>query len=171
MACHSLEKGSDFELEHLFSGFSKRFVPLLIVGLLLMLGWIAIMLVFMLFAGLSLLPAFLSGDSEAAFAAAAASMGAMAIGMLLVFALMVPLLAAYWFAPALVMMHDMRPVEAMKESFFACFRNFVPFLVYGFVMTIAAVLAVLPFGLGFLVWVPVAIASTYVAYREIFTED
>jgi uncharacterized membrane protein len=171
MACHSLEKGSEFELEHLFSGFSKRFVPLLIVGLLLMLGWIAIMLVFMLFAGLSLLPAFLSGDSEAAFAAAAASMGAMAIGMLLVFALMVPLLAAYWFAPALVMMHDMRPVEAMKESFFACFRNFVPFLVYGFVMTIAAVLAVLPFGLGFLVWVPVAIASTYVAYREIFTED
>ena len=26
------------------------------------------------------------------------------------------------------------------------------------------------FGLGMLVWVPVAIASTYIAYRDIFTE-
>ena len=59
----------------------------------------------------------------------------------------------------------------MKESFFACFRNFVPFLLYGIVMSVAAVLAMIPFGLGFLVWVPVAIASTYVGYRQIFTED
>ena len=93
------------------------------------------------------------------------------VGILVMLALLVPLFAAYWFAPALVMMHGMAPMEAMKESFYACSRNFVPFLVYGFVMTIGAVLAVLPFGLGFLVWVPVAIASTYVAYREIFTED
>ena len=171
MACRSLEKGGDFELEHLFSGFTKRFGPLVIVGLILMLGWIVIMLVFMMFAGLSLLPAFFAGDSEAAYGLAAASIGAMALGFLLALGLMVPLMAAYWFAPALVMMHDMKPVAAMKESFFACFRNFVPFLLYGIVMTIGVFLAVLPFGLGLLVWVPVAIASTYVAYREIFTED
>jgi uncharacterized membrane protein len=88
-----------------------------------------------------------------------------------VLALMVPLVAAYWFAPALVMIHDMAPIEAMKASFFACLRNLVPFLLYGLVMFIAAVIAVIPFGLGMLVWVPVAVASTYVAYRQIFTED
>lgn len=170
MACHALDKGGDFELEHLFAGFSKRFVPLLIVGLLLMLGWIVILLVFMAFVGLSLLTAFMTGDSNTAMAAMAASMGSMVLGALVCLGLTVPLMAAYWFAPALVMMHDMPPTAAMKESFFACFRNFVPFVVYGLVMMFFAVLAVIPFGLGFLVWIPVAIASTYVAYREIFTE-
>jgi uncharacterized membrane protein len=39
------------------------------------------------------------------------------------------------------------------------------------VMTIGVFVAIIPFGLGMLVWVPLAIASTYVAYRQIFTED
>jgi uncharacterized membrane protein len=47
----------------------------------------------------------------------------------------------------------------------------VPFLLYGVVMLVGAIVAAIPFGLGFLIWVPVAIASTYVAYRQIFTED
>lgn len=170
VACRSIEKGGEFELEHLFAGFTRRLGPLLIVGALFLLGWIAIALVFMAFVGLSILSAFMTGDSGAALAALAASAGTMMLGVLAMLALMVPLMAAYWFAPALVMMHDMAPVAAMKESFFACFRNFVPFLLYGLVMTVGAFLAALPFGLGFLVWVPVAIASTYVAYRQIFTE-
>jgi uncharacterized membrane protein len=170
VACRALEKGADFELGDLFAGFSKRFVPLLLVGVMLILGWIAILLVFMVFAGFSLLSAFMSGDPNNAYAALAASAGSLALGGLVALGLMVPLMAAYWFAPALVMMHDMKPVAAMKESFFACFRNFVPFLLYGFVMLVAAIVAAIPFGLGFLVWMPVAIASTYAAYRQIFTE-
>jgi uncharacterized membrane protein len=93
------------------------------------------------------------------------------LGTLVTVGLSVPLMAAYWFAPALVMMHDMKPLAAMKASFFACFRNFVPFLVYGLVMFIALIVAMIPFGLGMLVWLPLAITSTYVAYRRIFTED
>jgi uncharacterized membrane protein len=171
LACRTLERGGEFELEHLFAGFSKRFVPLLIVGLLFMVASLVIVLVFFVFAGLSLLPAFMSGDASAMSAAVAGSAMAMLLGSLVVLALMVPLLAAYWFAPALVMLHDMAPIAAMKASFFACFRNFVPFLLYGLVMLIAGFIAVIPFGLGMLVWVPVAVGSTYVAYRQIFTED
>ena len=63
------------------------------------------------------------------------------------------------------------PVDAMKASFFGCLANIVPFLLYGLVMFVAAVLAMIPFGLGMLVWVPVAIASNYVGYRQIFTEE
>jgi uncharacterized membrane protein len=170
VACRELEKGGEFELEHLFAGFSRRFVPLLVVGVLLLVGWIVIFLVFLAFVGVGLLGAFLGGDAETALASLGASMGSILIGVLVMLGLMVPLMAAYWFAPALVMMHDMKPVAAMKESFFACFRNFVPFLVYGLVMMVAAIVAMIPFGLGFLVWMPVAIASTYVAYRQIFTE-
>jgi len=171
VACRSLETGGDFELEHLFAGFRKRFVPLAIVGVLMLLGWIAIMLVWGLFVGFSVLGAFLTGDPEAVMASVMASMGMIVIGTLVVAGLIVPLMAAYWFAPVLVTMHDMKPLAAMKASFFACFRNFVPFLVYGLVMLVALVVAMIPFGLGMLVWLPLAITSTYVAYRGIFTEE
>jgi uncharacterized membrane protein len=170
-ACRSLERGGEFELEHLFAGFKVRFVPLLIVGLVFMVASLVLVLVFFAIAGLSLLPAVMSGDSAAMSAALAGSVIAMMLGSLVMLALFVPLLAAYWFAPALVMVHDMAPIAAMKASFFASFRNFVPFLLYGLVMFVALIVAMIPFGLGMLVWVPVAIASTYVAYRQIFTDD
>ena len=170
VACRSLEKGGDFELEHLMQGFSQRFGPLLVVGLLFMLGWLLIIGVFVVVAGVTWGAAMMSGDAGEAIGSMMSSPGPILIWVLVMLGVSVPLMAAYWFAPALVMMHDMKPFAAMKESFFACFRNFVPFLLYGVVMMIGALLAMLPFGLGLLVWIPVAIASTYVAYRQIFTE-
>ena len=85
-------------------------------------------------------------------------------------ALFVPLMAAYWFAPMLVMMHDMKPVDAMRESLFACFRNILSFLVYSLVMLLLLIAALLPFGLGILVWVPLMMTTTYASYRAVFTE-
>lgn len=170
-ACRSLETGGDFELEHLFSGFTRRFGPLAIVGAIMLAAWIALLAVFALIAGFSIMGAFLAGDPEAVASSVASSIGAILLGTLVMLALMVPILAAYWFAPALVMMHGMNPVQALKASFFACLRNIVPFLVYGLAMLVLGMLAVLPFGLGMLVWMPLAITSTYAAYRRIFTEE
>lgn len=170
-ACRSLERGGEFEIEHLLSGFSKRFASLLIVGLIFLVGWLVLVLIMFMFVGMAILGAFMSGDPSAVTAAIMGSLIPMLLGSLVVLGLMVPLVMAYWFAPALVMIHDMPPVDAMKASFLGCLRNIVPFLVYGLVMFLAAIAAAIPFGLGFLIWVPVAIASTYVAYRQIFTED
>ena len=171
VACRSLETGGEFELEHLFAGFQRRFGPLLVVGLILLGGWLAIMLVFAVFVGFSVLGAFMTGDPEAVVATMSAALLPLVIGSLVMLGLMVPLLAAYWFAPSLVVMHGLGPVEAMKASFFACLRNFVPFIVYGLAMFVLLIVAMIPFGLGLLVWVPLAISSTYVAYRRIFTEE
>ncbi|MEO7743799.1 MAG: BPSS1780 family membrane protein [Usitatibacter sp.] len=168
--CRSLENGGDFELEHLFSGFSKRFGSLAVVGLVFLAGEIVIFLVFALFVGFSVLGAFMTGDPGVLMESLAASWLALLLGVLVMLGLFMPLLAAYWFAPALVMIHDMKPMEAMKASFVACLRNFVPMFIYGLVMLVPLVVAMIPFGLGLLVWVPVAITSTYVAYRRIFTE-
>jgi uncharacterized membrane protein len=170
VACRSLETGGEFELEHLFAGFKTRFGSLVVVGLLTLLGWIAIFLVFAAFAGFSLVTAFLAGNEESLFNTVAASWLTILLGLLVALALAVPLVAAYWFAPPLVILHGVSPLEAMKASFSASFRNFVPFLVYGIVMMLLAIAAVIPFGLGFLVWVPLAVTSTYAAYRDIFTE-
>jgi uncharacterized membrane protein len=170
VACRSIERGEGFELEHIFAGFRTRLGSLVIVGLLSMLGWILIFLVFAMFAGFSILTALLAGNTDNMLVALSASGMTILLGTLVAMALSVPLVAAYWFAPALVVMHDMQPIAAMKASFFGCFRNFVPFLVYGIVMMVLAFLAMIPLGLGFFVWIPVAFASTYAAYRHIFTE-
>jgi uncharacterized membrane protein len=171
VACRSLEQGGEFELEHLFAGFKARFPALLAVGLLVMAGWIVILLVFAAFVGFSILGAVLTGNIASVTAAVLASMASILLGILVATALSVPLMAAFWFAPALVALHGLAPLAAMRASFVACFANFVPFLVYGIVMLFFAILAAIPFGLGYLVWIPLAISSTYAAYRAIFTED
>ena len=171
VACRSLEQGGEFELEHLFAGFRIRFGNLAILGLLFLAGTVAILLVFAAFLGFTILGAVLTGDSQQIAATVMKSFFGLALGGLVALALWVPLIAAIWFAPALVVMHDVGPIEAMKQSFVGSFRNFVPFLLYGLVMLVFAILAAIPIGLGFLVWVPLAIASGYAAYRAIFTVD
>jgi len=44
----------------------------------------------------------------------------------------------------------------------------VPFVLYGLVGLVLGIVASIPFGLGWLVLGPVAIASVYVGYRDIF---
>ena len=171
IGARALETEGEFEIEHLFAGFSRCFGPLAILGLILLAASLVVAgVTFALMLGLMGL--FFTGNDLTALMAEPLLGGAFVLfGVLLYLALLLPVMAAYWFAPTLVALNGMKPVEAMKESFFACFRNFIPFIVYSLVMLGAFILALIPFGLGLLVWVPLAIASTYVAYRRIFTED
>ena len=171
VACRSLERGGDFELEHLFAGFKTQLANLAIVGAIFLVGMIALLLVLALFAGFGVLGAFLTGNPDEVLPALAASGFVILLGLLVMLALMVPLLMAYWFAPALVIMHGMGAVDAMKASFGGCLRNIVPFLLYGIVMMLIFIVASIPFGLGLLVAIPLSFTSTYAAYRDIFTED
>ena len=171
VACRSLERGGDFELEHLFAGFKIQLANLAIVGALFLVGMAALFLVLAFFVGFGILGALLTGSTNDVLPALAASGFAILLGTLVMFALMIPLLMAYWFAPALVIMHGMGAVEAMKASFGGCLRNIVPFLLYGIVMLVLCIVASIPLGLGLLVWIPLSFTSTYAAYRGIFTED
>jgi uncharacterized membrane protein len=171
VACRSLETGGEFEIEHVFAGFKRNFANLIVVGLIFMAGWIALLLVFAAFAGFGIVMAFITGNANDVLPAALASGMSILLGTLVMLFLMVPLVMAYWFAPALVMLHDVTPIAAMKQSFRGCLRNIVPFLLYGIVMLVLCMIAAIPFGLGMLVWFPVAIASTYAAYRSIYTDE
>lgn len=172
VACHSLSRGGDFEIEHLMAGFKRHFGRLMLLGVFLIVSSVVIMLVLFVFFGTSVVSAYMTsgGDPEAVARAIMGSAMLVLLGGLVALALTIPMLAAYWFAPALVILNDMTVGAALKESFVGCFRNFVPFLVYGIVMTILAIVAAIPFGLGFLVWLPLAVASTYAAYRAIYTD-
>jgi hypothetical protein len=171
LGCRSLETGGELELEHLLAGFRRNTGILFAIGLLYTAGGVAIMGAFIAVAGSELSWAYFRGDETAILEALPDDPMRFALAGLVAAAIAVPLMAAYWFAPALAMMHDVPAIPAMKESFFASFRNFVPMLVYGLVMTALAIAAVIPLGLGFLVWVPLLIASTYASYRSVFTEE
>lgn len=176
VGCWSLENNGELEIEHLIAGFQRNFGKLVLVGVLYLVGGIVIMIVGMLFMGASILPMLLSGaaaTSDVDLAAAALGTAGLMfwMGILVAMGLGLLLVAAYWFAPALVVMHGMNALDAMKASFFACFRNFIPFLVYGIAMLVLLIPVALTLGLGILVYIPVAIASTYRAYRQIFTEE
>ena len=77
---------------------------------------------------------------------------------------------ATWFAPALVFLHDMQPIPAMKASFAAGVKNWLPMLVFGLILAVALFFATLPAGLGFLLLVPVFAGAVYASYRDIFLD-
>jgi uncharacterized membrane protein len=168
---HSLDNGGEFEMDHLLAGFKKNFGNLVVVGLLFLLGEIVILLIFFAFVLLSVGSAILAAGTEEIVHVLMASIPVVMLAGLIMLALLVPLIAAYWFAPALVVMHDLQPMDAMKASLSACMRNFVPFLVYSIILLVLGILAAIPFGLGYLVLIPMTIAGIYVSYRDIFTEE
>jgi len=49
-----------------------------------------------------------------------------------------------WFAPALVILQGASAAEAMKKSFIACWRNWLPFLYYGLI-AVGAIIALFVF--------------------------
>jgi len=170
VACRSLETGGEFELEHVFAGFKKNFANLLVVGLILVAGGIALLLVFAVFAGFGLVTAFMTGDANNMLPALMASGMSIALGTLVMLFLMIPLLMAYWFAPALVVFRNEDPMAAMKTSFHASVVNMMPMLVYSLLGLVFAIVATIPLFLGWLVLAPVFAASVYASYKDIFPE-
>jgi uncharacterized membrane protein len=149
IGCDSLERHGELRVAHLFEGFQgTHFVPLMIIGavnIALVLAIIAITAAGV-FGGLKLASIWAMNDPFDAFAGsirAITGTGFLAILLILVIASVFAMLN--WFAPALVVLRGATAVEAMKLSFFACLRNWVPFLVYGAIgigIAIAIVIAV-----------------------------
>lgn len=170
IGCRALENDQELEINHLFIGFKQNTSQLITVGGLYLAGVIVIAGITLIFTGGSLLTA-MSGhqhDIEHAGAAAAMAGGGMLFAALFILAALVPLMMAYWFAPILVVFHDMKAQDAMKTSFYACLKNIMPFLVYSLISMVLIFLAALPFGLGLFVLIPTMTASLYASYKDIF---
>lgn len=167
LGCRAIDDGGGLEFNHLFAGFKTRFGTLAAVGALYLAGFVAIMVVVMVITGASMFGLFMAGGGQPDVAQTGAALG-LVLAILIAFALSIPLVMAVWFAAPLVLFHDLGAVEAMKQSFTGCLRNIVPFLVYGIVGFVLAILATLPLGLGWLVLGPVLAASVYTGYRDIY---
>lgn len=165
LGCKAIEEGEELEINHLFAGFKQHTSRLITVGGIYLTGIIVIIGIVFVTTGST---ALLGAGPEHTTPASIAESGKLLGALLLMVAAMVPLVMAYWFAPALVVFHDIQPVEAMKLSFNACLRNIFPFLVYSLISIVLMLLAMLPLGLGLLIMIPTITASLYTSYKDIF---
>jgi uncharacterized membrane protein len=169
LGCHAQQQGGEFTVNHLFAGFSNNTARLVVLGLIYMLCLIAItivalIMIFFMLGGLAFLEHLESGNPDLILQ----NIRGVMLVLLVALALYLPILMAYWFAPALVVLNDVSPVDALMMSFKGCLVNILPFTLYGIIGLILFVIAVIPFGLGLLILGPMIIASVYIAYRDIF---
>jgi uncharacterized membrane protein len=164
LACKDQDKGGALELARVFAGFKQKTGDLVLVGAFSLVGWAVIAIAVFVVVGGGVFMGIMRGGMPGA----GISIASMLIALLLVTGLSLPLYMATWFAPALIVLHDLAPAAALKASFYACLRNWIPFLVYGAALLVACLIAAIPAFLGYLVLIPVLIASVYTAYRDIF---
>ncbi|MGH8663046.1 MAG: BPSS1780 family membrane protein [Burkholderiales bacterium] len=164
LGCRALDRGGELTVGHLFTGFQTHLSPLLVIGALYLGAVFGLGLIFALVGGGAAFSTLWGGADPSAAA------GSVALAGLVFLLLLIPLAMAVWFAPALATLHNVAPVAAMKSSFTGCLRNLLPFLVYGVLLLILAILASIPFGLGWLVVLPMIAGSIYSGYKDIFLQ-
>jgi len=175
LGCRAIDRGNPLLVAHLFAGFSQRTRSLVIAGAiytgLLMLITLAIAAMMIAIFGVAIV-GVLTGNADPSQMGIAYSSAVVAVllGFLFFLLLLLPLLMAIWFAPALIMLGGAEATTAMKTSFAGCLHNVVPFLVYGLVGIVLAIVASIPFGLGWFVLAPVTIASVYASYCDIYED-
>ena len=168
LGCHALAQGEELELVHLLAGFQHA-QKLVTLGGINLVAQLLILGVMMLTGGKALVGMMMNGGAAAqdpavlipAFAGAGF---ALALGL----TLFTVLLMSMQFAPMLVIFRNMAPLPAMKASLRAFLRNMIPLTVYSLLLIPFAILASLPMMLGWLVLLPIIIASLYAIYRDLF---
>jgi hypothetical protein len=187
--CRELERGRPLELPLLFAGFRRNLKGLLTLGGIYLAAIVVILAASQLFDGGLLMRWMLLGKAPSGDA----SEGTMALAAAAAFALFVPVILAFWFAPVLVAWHGMPASKALFFSFFASLRNWRAFVVYG--ITVAVVAGLLP-GVAFsalavaargsqgaqglmsmfalivvVTLLPTLYASFYASYRDVFADQ
>jgi len=163
IASRTIDEGGQARFSQLFAGFQQRTGTLVTLGVVWLVVSFLIVAIVVGITGVSVF-GLMAANPEQVFAAAATAL----LAALLILALMLPLVMATWFAPALIVFQGMGVAAAMKASFIGCLKNVLPFLLYGVIAIVAGVIASLPFGLGWLVLGPVLTASVYTSYRDIY---
>jgi len=97
-----------------------------------------------------------------------------------------PVMMAFWFAPVLVAWNRIGAAQSLFYSFFAVWRNWRAFLVYGAVITLAGFAILVCVGLlamlmqadvnlaqslALVLTFPTLFASFYASYRDVFPEN
>lgn len=165
-----VEQGRPLELGHLFQAFREpgRAGPMMALGLVPL--------------GAAVLTALLAAGvmSGAAGGGMASGSGGMGMGMMagggmlmMLISLLIGLIsgALLLFAIPRVMFGLDAPMAAIQASFRAVLDNIAAYIVLAVIYFILAIVAAIPFGLGFLVLMPVMAGAVHAAHAEVFADQ
>ncbi|MCK9984932.1 MAG: hypothetical protein AzoDbin1_01404 [Azoarcus sp.] len=181
--CRAIDAGRKAGPDVLFSGFQQNLPALIIIGGINFAGvWLVLGLTAIADDG-TLFRLMTSGgklDPDIA------TSGGFTMALLIAITLSTPVMMAYWFAPLLAGWWKVSAPKAMFFSFFACLRNWRPFLAYSIALTLfGAILPGIVLGIVGMVsptlatllsvplpllLIPIIFASFYTNARDIFGE-
>ena len=174
------ERGELPEAKHLFAGFKSNLKALLPLGAVYLVGVLIAATIGLLASGISL--------EEIAAADGQPKLDEMTQikFMLVTLALTLPVTAALWFAPALIVFADATLVQALTTSCRACLSNWIAMMVYCgtiFLLLLVVAASVSPMlfvskNAALMMMMAIAVPLTavlmisdYVSYRRVFHRD
>jgi uncharacterized membrane protein len=166
-AAAELDQGNKIEIGYLFQGFrdKERMNKLLVLGVVYLL--VQVFIIFIMFTvvgGSMMMSASQTGNVDPAEIMTAG----MGISMLLIILVALVIMMGFIYSTQLVMLDNMAPIESIKASYAACFKNILPLLVFGLIYFLLAIVAAIPLFLGFLILIPVSFTALYCSYKSIF---
>lgn len=169
-------RGETLEIGHLFRGFQDqgRMGPLVLLGLISLAGYVLMGLVAVGFMVGGIATSGMALENLEQNITPEMIEGLFGVGfmvlMLVELTLWAVMLMAMFYAIPLVMLGRQDAWPAVQDSIAACWINMGPLLVFGLVSLVLAFIAIIPFGLGFLILWPVMLCAMYASYREVFPE-
>jgi len=181
--CAVLERGGALHPALLISGFRSGRPALMALGLLYLASTAAVLGLASLADAGALLAWFLLGQPPSLETVQDPSF---ARGALVACFAVTPVMMAFWFAPVLAAWNRIGAAQSLFYSFFAVWRNWRAFLVYGAVITLAGFAVLVCVGLlamlmqadvnlaqslAVVLTFPTLFASFYASYRDVFPEN
>ena len=157
-------RGETVKMAGMFDGFRLALRPLLNVGML----YLGLMMLAMLVLGVIGGAMGITVQGEGGPEGLPQLGGPVLAFMLVTGALMFVLGLCYWFAPALVTLDGMGAWEAVRLSLKAGLVNWRAVLFSGLMLSLMLFLALLPLGLGLLLWFPVLYVTAFTGWRDVF---
>ena len=170
VAAINCDRNGSAKIDDLFVGFNRKTGDLIIVGLIaygMEVGLVIILTA--LFMGLVGVNQMINmvGDEQQMLQFIPYIM----IMVLLFIALMLPIVMMIWYAPILIIQHDLKPWDAMTKSFNGCLKNVLPLTVYSLVFLILILIGTIPLFLGLLIVSPMFMISIYSSYKDIYLRN
>jgi hypothetical protein len=167
LACRDAEEGRPVEIPTLFAAFGSHAGALSLLALINLAIYIAVGLIFVIVVAISVGGMAGLGVLSGGFPGPEVWVPLVAIGAVVVVPLMVYGFAVM-IAPALIVLRDVAPFDALRMAFVGMIKNVLALLVAFLVFVVLAVLASLPVLLGWLILGPLALCTLYVVYRDVF---
>lgn len=185
MACRAQDSGEGISVTQLFAGFKHRLGPLMLLSIIFMLLMVVVVVIISVAMAGQLMTLGILNAEQFDPSMLVDNITVILLPVLVMLLFLIPIMMLVWFAPALIVLNNVPLMSAIGLSFKGCFKNMLPFLIYGLVFLVVgiaaiAVIMLAAFLVGFgalilyvifvFIFLPVVQGSIYRSYKDIFIE-